>query len=244
MQARGVQVHPKRLEVEGKVPQAVGSIHDAKGAVVPRKGGQARNRQEAAGEVDDLAHEHHAGARPQGGAVGLHDGVVPLLRARQAHDASADALAPLALAPGGAHPGVVLVRVDDLVSSLEVDPQLQQLEALRGVAHQRHILGPAAREPRQTRTHLGLPALLVAPQDLGRRAVRCADALEVRLLHGARWDAHAAVVEVGDGPIGCEGVGEGGPGLFVLRVARSPRKLAPRSEAGPCSQGRGERGAP
>ena len=61
-----------------------------------------------------------------------------------------DLVAACALVPRVQHPGVVLIRGDDLVARREVDPQLGDLQRLARVARDGHFFGIAAELGRES----------------------------------------------------------------------------------------------
>jgi hypothetical protein len=126
-----------------------------------------------------------------------------------------DAVAARALVPRVQHAAVVLVGRDDLVTRLQVDPELGDLERFTRVARDRKLLGVASecgRQPAPHRLDVGLEDL---PHVVHGRLVRQVEVPLERLVHHARARAAPAVVQVDDRPVEREGLLNLPPVRFV-----------------------------
>ncbi len=208
--------------------QGVGPVHQHRDAVAAAERGEFLHGQDLAGEVDHVAAQDHACARGDGLLEEPHD-FGGILRGNRDPDLlQQDAVAPLSLAEGRDHAPVVLGRGEHFVSPLEVEPVLQDLQALGGVARQRDLLGihiPLAGQAGAHSLPLGLEDL---PHRVGGRLVGVVEVALHRLLHPARRRAYAPVVQVDQAAVDREGPGNAGPEVFVAR------NLARR--AGPTAQ--------
>ncbi len=158
-----------------------------------------------------------------------------------------DPFAALALLERRDHAAVVLRRRQDLVAGLQVDPELQRLEALRGVARDRHLFCIDPPLPGHARSHRLPLRLQDLPHGVGRGLVGELDVTLECVLYVRRSRAYTAVVEVDDAAVDLERPGDLRPEGLVRgnlgRTSRMPGQLGGDVDP-PASGSRGREGQP
>ncbi len=235
-----------------EVGQGVGAVHDQGDAVASGHGVELPDREDLAREVDHVTGQDDPGPRGDG-LLEETDDLRRILGGNGYPDlAQHDPLATLPLTERRDHARIVLGAGEDLVSPLEVDPQLHGLQALRRVPGERHLLGMHAPLPGHARPH-PLPLRLEnAPHRVRGCQVRVVQVPFHGLLDPSRGRADATVVEVDQRPIHREGPADLEPEVLVTghlgRCARMSsqvgRDVAGRraEQGGPDSDPQGRRG--
>jgi hypothetical protein len=215
--------------VKGNWPKAV---HDHLDAALASHLADALHREDLAGEVRDVADQDHLRLRRDRLLEALVEVVEALWRDREGDRLQDDAVAALALAPGGEHARVVVRGGEDLVARLQVEPELHGLERLAGVARDRHLLGVAAELAGERAAHRLDLRLEQLPHRVDGRFVRQVEVALHRLLHDAWRRADAAVVQVDVAAVDGEGLLDLVPVGLVRGEARGvgPRGCAARPQ--------------
>ena len=235
MQAGGVVVAVQVVAAERELGEGVGAVDEDLDATLAGHRRDLADGQDLAGEVDDVGHLDHPRPRRHRGAEPLDDLVVGGARAAEGDRLDDDAVAAGALGPRGLGAAVILVGDHDLVAGLQVDAADQGLQALGGVAGDRHLLGVAAELAGQVAADALDAGLQDVPHLVGRGDVGEPQVADHRLQHGRRGRGHAAVVEVDQGAVGVEGAADLAPvGLIPRHVlgAELARSVARPEQAG------------
>ena len=140
-------------------------------------------------------------------------------------------LPPLPLAEGVEHAWVVLSGGEDLVVGLKVEPELDGLQPLGGVAGEGDLLAVAAEGRRQPGPHRLPLRLQDLPHGVGGGLVGEVEVALHRLLDEERRRAHPAVVEVDQAAVDGEGLPDLEPEVLV-RADRLWRLVGAGAAAG------------
>ncbi len=230
MQARPVVVAVEVVALEREVGKGMRPVHDDLDAPLAPHSADLAYREDLPGEVGDVADEDDPGARSHRPTETVGELVEAGRRHGEGNRAQDDPVAPLALPPGREHSRVVLVRGEDFVARLQVEPEDAGLEGLAGVPGDRHLLGVAPEgrgQPPPHRLDLGLQQL---PHRVDRGLVRQLEVPPHRFLDDAWRGRDAAVVEVDESAVDGERLLDLAPEVFVGRDVRGrpPGGGAPR----------------
>ena len=229
VQAGAVEVAAEIRGLVREVRERVRAVDDRLHALGARRVADLLHRKNLPGEIRDVAEVQDPGLRPDRRDQAIREIVHRRRRHRERNLLHRDALAPRALVPRVEHPPVVLVRRDDFVPGLEIDPELRDLQRLARVARDRHLLGTAAelrREPAAHRLDVRLEDL---PHVVHGRLVGDVEIALEGLVDDARAGAAAAVVQVDDRAIERESLLDVAPVGFIARDIR--RRQARRARA-------------
>src|SRR5258708_38022494 len=178
-------------------------------------------------EIRDVAEVQHLRLRPDRADQSIREIVHRQGRHRKGDLPDGDPFAPHALVPRVQHPPVVLVRRDDFVARLEIDPELRDLQRLARVPRDRHLLGAAAEFRREPAAD-GLDVRLEdRPHVIDRRLVGDIEIALEGFVDDARAGAAAAVVQVDDGAIEREPLLDLAPVGFIPPTVPGPTAARP-----------------
>ena len=201
-------------------------VNDNRDSLRPRHLHHCTHRQDLAGDIDHVAHQDQFGLRRDVAFKEGDDLIRVLGGDRNRELAQHNPLAPLALEESSNHPGIVLIGGQHLVARSQIETELANLQAFRGVARQGDLFGITAELAPETLAHRFSLRLENLPHTVGWCGVGIIQVPLHRLLDPSGGRAHPAVVEVNQAAVHGERLAHLKPEVFVTRGLLRSRVFA------------------